>query len=359
MYISDYGQIIGGLVAVILFIWLICMVFVVLQIIGMWKTFKKAGLNGWAAIIPFYNMYTICKITWGNGWYFLLMFVPLGNIIFMIVTYVKIAKVFGKSGGFAVGLIFLSPIFFMILGCSKETYYLGPDTEGKGKKPAIIATAVLGGFWLICFIISMISGALILSTQMQDIHVVDEGNNSGGIVKIGDDQYEEQELDLSQLEGATEATLDNGYTTIKIPVWEGDYYYNAGSIATYDLDGISVEVSLGYSSLNDSTYGTTLEEEVTRKIKSFEDTYTSMGEYITDVYTDDIQSGNGWVLQQINYSYDIAGDQFPAFDIVKVDDVNGYPMVITISLNNFDSNENTKDSLEQICEAYGVDFAFE
>lgn len=56
MYISDYGQIIGGLVAVILFIWLICMVFVVLQIIGMWKTFKKAGLNGWQ---PLFHS-TIC-----------------------------------------------------------------------------------------------------------------------------------------------------------------------------------------------------------------------------------------------------------------------------------------------------------
>ena len=35
----------------------------ILGIIAMWKIFVKAGEPGWAAIVPFYNIYTLFKIT--------------------------------------------------------------------------------------------------------------------------------------------------------------------------------------------------------------------------------------------------------------------------------------------------------
>ena len=35
----------------------------VLGIVAMWKIFEKAGEPGWAAIIPFYNLYVLFKIT--------------------------------------------------------------------------------------------------------------------------------------------------------------------------------------------------------------------------------------------------------------------------------------------------------
>ena len=40
----------------------------------------------------------------------------------MIITMVKLAKAFGKGGGFAVGLIFLSIIFYCILAFGPSTY---------------------------------------------------------------------------------------------------------------------------------------------------------------------------------------------------------------------------------------------
>ena len=94
----------------------------VLGIIAMWKIFTKAGEPGWAAIIPFYNAYTLFKITWGSGWKFLLLLIPFVNIVIMIITQVKLAKAFGKSGGFAVGLILLSTIFMLILGFGSSEY---------------------------------------------------------------------------------------------------------------------------------------------------------------------------------------------------------------------------------------------
>ncbi len=99
----------------------------VLSIIAMWKIFEKAGEPGWAAIIPFYNLYVLFKITWGNGWNFLLLLIPLANVVFMIITMVKLAKAYGKSGGFAVGLIFLSVIFMCILAFDQSIYQGVPE----------------------------------------------------------------------------------------------------------------------------------------------------------------------------------------------------------------------------------------
>ena len=100
----------------------------VIGIIAMWKIFEKAGEPGWAAIIPFYNLYVLFKITWGNGWKFLLLLIPIANFVFAIITMVKLAKAFGKSGGFAVGLIFLSIIFYCILAIDKSEYLGVPQS---------------------------------------------------------------------------------------------------------------------------------------------------------------------------------------------------------------------------------------
>ena len=99
----------------------------VLGIIAMWKLFEKAGEPGWASIIPFYNVYVLFKITWGSGWKFLLMLIPIANIVIAIITMVKLAKAFGKSGGFAVGLIFLSIIFYCILAFDQSRYLGVPE----------------------------------------------------------------------------------------------------------------------------------------------------------------------------------------------------------------------------------------
>lgn len=94
----------------------------IVSIIAQWKIFTKAGKPGWAAIIPFYNMYTLFEVAGMNGWMFLLMLLPIVNIVIMIMLYVNLAKSFGKSTGFAVGLIFLNFIFMLILGFGSDQY---------------------------------------------------------------------------------------------------------------------------------------------------------------------------------------------------------------------------------------------
>ena len=94
----------------------------IITIVCMWVIFNKASVPGWHAIIPFLNTYDLFKLTWGNGWLFLLLLIPFANFVFIIITYVKLAHVFGKGAGFAVGLIFLNPIFMLILAFGNAKY---------------------------------------------------------------------------------------------------------------------------------------------------------------------------------------------------------------------------------------------
>ena len=102
------------------------LVFYALIIVANWKIFTKAGKPGWASIIPFYNLYVLFEIAGMNGWLFLLLCLPIVNIVMMILLYINLAKAFGKGTGFIIGLIFLPNIFTLILAFGSSQYQ-GPQ----------------------------------------------------------------------------------------------------------------------------------------------------------------------------------------------------------------------------------------
>ena len=103
---------------------------VVFVIASIWKTFEKAGQPGWAAIVPIYNLYIMTKIAGKPGWWVVMFIIPIVNYIFLIWTYNLISKSFGKGVGFTLGLIFLGPIFWAILGFGSATYQGPAGAEG-------------------------------------------------------------------------------------------------------------------------------------------------------------------------------------------------------------------------------------
>lgn len=107
----------------------------VLSVAALWRIFKKAGEHGWAALIPVYNAYVLFRITWGSGAKFLLTLIPVYNIIVMIRTCSKLARAFGKGGGFAFGLLLLNPVFMLILAFGRSAYIGVPIKEKKGAVP--------------------------------------------------------------------------------------------------------------------------------------------------------------------------------------------------------------------------------
>ncbi len=109
----------GPLGIVLILVWLALMV---LFIAAGWKVFTKARQPGWAVIVPIYNVWVMLKIVGRPGWWIVLMLIPLVNFIIAIIVAVDLAKSFGHGVGFALGLIFLGPIFGLILGFGSSTY---------------------------------------------------------------------------------------------------------------------------------------------------------------------------------------------------------------------------------------------
>jgi hypothetical protein len=97
----------------------------VVMLAAMWKVFTKAGKPGWACLIPIYNLIVLLQIAGKPGWWVILFFIPIVSLVMSILMYVGLANRFGKGGGFAVGLVFLGPIFFAILGFGSAQYQGG------------------------------------------------------------------------------------------------------------------------------------------------------------------------------------------------------------------------------------------
>ena len=94
----------------------------VLMLVVGWKVFTKAGQPGWAVIVPIYNMYVMLKIAGKPGWWLLLFFVPIVNLVIGILTLLALAENFGKGAGFAMGMLFLPIIFYPILAFGSAEY---------------------------------------------------------------------------------------------------------------------------------------------------------------------------------------------------------------------------------------------
>jgi hypothetical protein len=105
----------------------------VLVIVAMWKLFTKAGEPGWYSIIPIWSTLVLLKIVGRPMWWFLLFFIPVVNIVVMIIVLNDLSKSFGKGVGFTVGLVLLPYIFMLVLGFGGAPY-LGPG--GVGAAPA-------------------------------------------------------------------------------------------------------------------------------------------------------------------------------------------------------------------------------
>ena len=96
--------------------------FIVFFIAAMWKVFEKAEQPGWTAIVPNYNLYIMTKIGGKPGWWVIMFFLPIVNLIFLIWLYNMISKSFGKDEGFTTGLVILGFIFWPVLGFGSAQY---------------------------------------------------------------------------------------------------------------------------------------------------------------------------------------------------------------------------------------------
>lgn len=119
---QDGGAPDAAAAAVAMVILLVELVLAIIMIVGMWKVFAKAGKPGWAAIVPIYNLIVMLEIAGKPLWWIILFLIPCVNLIMVILTYMGLAKNFGKSEAYGLGLAFLPFIFFPLLGFSDAKY---------------------------------------------------------------------------------------------------------------------------------------------------------------------------------------------------------------------------------------------
>ena len=151
----DYstGAVLAFVMGIRLIILIVFLSVLVLDIVARWNILEKAGEYGWKELIPFYREYMLFKISWRAAPYFVLLaywiislvlsFVCVINagstwaeglfyVIFLldwifpflirIRLCIKLAASFGHDIGFVLGLIFLRPIFMLILAFDSSEY---------------------------------------------------------------------------------------------------------------------------------------------------------------------------------------------------------------------------------------------
>jgi uncharacterized membrane protein YoaK (UPF0700 family) len=100
----------------------ICLALGVLMVASMWKLFAKAGQPGWGALVPVYNIILLLKIAGKPAWWLVLFMIPFINFVIIVMVTLSLAKSFGKSSGYGIGLLLLGVVFFPMLAFGSDRY---------------------------------------------------------------------------------------------------------------------------------------------------------------------------------------------------------------------------------------------
>jgi hypothetical protein len=101
------------------------LIYVVVLLASQWRVYQKMGRQGWEGIIPGYNLYILFDILYNAPMKFLTLLIPGYNIYVLVRFSIDLAHRFNKSSGFGVGMAFLAPIFWAILGFGPAQYLDG------------------------------------------------------------------------------------------------------------------------------------------------------------------------------------------------------------------------------------------
>jgi signal peptidase I len=117
--------------------WIIFIVATIGWHIGMYGMFIKAGIDGWKALVPFYNTWCIVEKIKLKKWWFFFQLVPIAGQFVTIWILIKFVEHFGRFGFWHHALtVFLPFAYFPILGFSGNERYAGEAVVNNYKKSA-------------------------------------------------------------------------------------------------------------------------------------------------------------------------------------------------------------------------------
>lgn len=98
------------------------------------RVFRKSGVEAWKAWVPVLNTYELLQLGGFSGWFALLAFVPVGNIVLLVVlimAYHRINLSFGHGTGMTVLAALLFPVWASILGFGSARW-VGRESAAPG-----------------------------------------------------------------------------------------------------------------------------------------------------------------------------------------------------------------------------------
>ncbi|MFT3945901.1 MAG: signal peptidase I [Agriterribacter sp.] len=103
--------------------------------IGLYGMFKKAGIDPWKALVPYYNTWEMVNKMPLKKYWFFLQFIPIVGQFISIWIYIKFVEHFGRfSVLHHAAAVFLPFIYFPYLGFSKNERYAGNAVVKNYKK---------------------------------------------------------------------------------------------------------------------------------------------------------------------------------------------------------------------------------
>ena len=106
--------------------WMIFIIGTIGWHIGMYGMFKKAGIEGWKAFVPFYNTWCMVQKMELKKYWFFLQFIPIAGQFITIWICIKFVEHFGRFGFWHhAAAVFFPFLYFPYLGYSKSERYAG------------------------------------------------------------------------------------------------------------------------------------------------------------------------------------------------------------------------------------------
>jgi signal peptidase I len=116
---------------------ILLLVIILFPMLNYW-VFNDAGVEGYKALIPFYNYYIWLQVIGKPWWWLILMLVPFINFFMIMLMLVQTAISYGKNDLGSQALAVLVPfVYIPYLGISEKEKYIKPENRVRVKKSQV------------------------------------------------------------------------------------------------------------------------------------------------------------------------------------------------------------------------------
>jgi len=136
--------------------------FLVVQVIhflGTWKLYVRAGRQAWEAAVPVYNAVVLMKIINRSKWWVLLLFIPIVQLIMLLVVWVETIRSFGFRTYKDTALVIFTLGFYI--------YYVNYLTDAPYIHDRDIMPKSTNGEWVSSILFAVVAATLVHTYFMQ------------------------------------------------------------------------------------------------------------------------------------------------------------------------------------------------